>query len=59
MMDLPWLHVSDLLGWKNVVAQLYNVRAVPQNRLIDPNGKIIAANMRGKELLERLDKEIH
>lgn len=56
---LPWLHVSDLQGWKNVVAELYNVRAVPQNWLIDPNGKIIAANMRGKELLERLDKEIH
>lgn len=56
---LPWLHVSDLQGWKNVVAQLYNVRAVPQNWLIDPNGKIVAANMRGKELEERLAKEIH
>ena len=56
---LPWLHVSDLQGWKNVVAALYNVRAVPQNWLIDPNGKIIAANMRGKELEERLAKELH
>lgn len=56
---LPWVHVSDLQGWKNAVAQLYNVRAVPQNWLIDPNGKIVAANMRGKELEERLAKELH
>lgn len=56
--QLPWLHVSDLKGWENVVAQLYNVRAVPQNWLIDPNGVIIATNMRGKELEERLSKAL-
>lgn len=55
---LPWLHVSDLQGWDNVVAKLYNVRAVPQNWLIDPNGKIIATNMRGKELEEKLAKAL-
>ncbi|UYQ95389.1 AhpC/TSA family protein [Chitinophaga horti] len=55
---LPWLHVSDLLGWDNVVAKLYNVRAVPQNWLIDPEGKIIAANMRGKDLEEKLAKAL-
>ncbi|GEP98445.1 TlpA disulfide reductase family protein [Chitinophaga cymbidii] len=55
---LPWLHVSDLKGWKNVVAQLYNVRAVPQNWLIDPNGVIIASNLRGKELEEELSKAL-
>lgn len=51
---LSWLHVSDLKGWNNVVAELYNVKAVPQNWLIDPDGKIIAVNMRGAELDERL-----
>lgn len=51
---LPWLHVSDLKGWKNEVAEQYSVRAVPQNWLIDPNGVIIAANMRGKELDDKL-----
>ncbi|WP_295128812.1 TlpA disulfide reductase family protein [uncultured Chitinophaga sp.] len=55
---LPWLHVSDLKGWDNVVAKLYNVRAVPQNWLIDPNGVIIATNMRGKELEDRLEKAL-
>lgn len=52
--DLPWLHVSDLQGWKNVVAEQYDVKAIPQNWLIDPNGVIIGQNMRGKELEERL-----
>lgn len=51
---LPWLHVSDLKGWKNEVAVQYNVQAVPQNWLIDPNGVIIASNMRGKELEDKL-----
>lgn len=55
---LPWIHVSDLKGWENVVAALYNVRAVPQNWLIDPQGKIIAANMRGKELEDKLTEMI-
>jgi peroxiredoxin len=51
---LTWLHVSDLKGWKNEVAVLYNVQAVPQNWLIDPNGIIIAKNMRGEELSKKL-----
>jgi thiol-disulfide isomerase/thioredoxin len=51
---LPWLHVSDLLGWKNAVAEQYDVKAIPQNWLIDPNGVIIGQNMRGKDLEERL-----
>ncbi|SMC66451.1 TlpA disulfide reductase family protein [Pedobacter nyackensis] len=51
---LPWLHVSDLKGWKNAVGELYNVKAVPQNFLIDPNGVIVAKNLRGKALEEKL-----
>lgn len=51
---LTWTHVSDLKGWKNEVAELYKVRAVPQNFLIDPNGRIIGKNLRE----ERLQKEL-
>ena len=53
---LPWLHVSDLKGWKNEVAVQYNVQAVPQNWLVDPNGVIIAKNMRGEELEKKLEE---
>ncbi|MGV8877497.1 MAG: redoxin domain-containing protein [Sphingobacteriaceae bacterium] len=51
---LTWTHVSDLKGWYNEVATLYSVRAVPQNLLIDPTGKIIAKNLRGEELVQRM-----
>jgi peroxiredoxin len=53
---LPWIHVSDLKGWKNAVARLYGVTSVPQNLLLDPKGKIVAKNLRGEELLGALDK---
>jgi peroxiredoxin len=48
--SLSWLHVSDLKGWKNEVAKLYEVRFIPQNILIDPNGIIIAKNITGVKL---------
>ena len=55
--DLDWTHVSDLKGWMNEVAVQYNIKFVPQNRLIDPDGKIIVRNLRGDDLQEKL-KEI-
>lgn len=51
---LIWPQVSDLNGWKNEVAILYNVRQIPQNFLLDPTGKIIAKNLLGHELEAKL-----
>ena len=51
---LTWTNVSDLNYWDNAVAKLYGVRAVPQNYLIDPQGKIVAQNLRGEELQKTL-----
>lgn len=51
---MPWIHVSDLKGWKNEVALKYGISAVPQNFLIDPNGMVIGKNLRGEELHEKL-----
>ncbi|NLR61149.1 redoxin domain-containing protein [Chitinophaga polysaccharea] len=53
---LAWKHVSDLKGWKNAAADLYGVRAIPQNVLIDPKGKIVAKNLRGEELESKLEE---
>ena len=52
--QLDWTHVSDLKYWNNEVAQLYMVKSIPQNFLIDPKGKIIAANLRGEALSKKL-----
>jgi hypothetical protein len=51
---LTWKHVCDLKGWHNEVATLYGIRAVPQNILIAPDGKIITKNLRGEALENKL-----
>jgi peroxiredoxin len=51
---LAWNHVSDLKFWDNAVAKQYGIQAIPQNLLIDPQGKIIAKNLRGEELDQKL-----
>ena len=53
---LEWPQVSDLKYWYNAVAKLYDVKSVPTNFLIDPNGKIVAKNLRGEALLKKLDE---
>lgn len=51
---LPWTQVSDLQGWNNAASRLYMVRAIPQNFLIGPDGKILGKNLRGKALQDKL-----
>jgi peroxiredoxin len=51
---LAWNHVSDLKYWDNEVAKQYAIRAIPQNILIDPQGKIVAKNLNGEELEKKL-----
>jgi hypothetical protein len=56
MDGLTWSHVSDLKGWNNEVAALFQIRSIPQNLLIDPDGKIIAKNLRGAVLENKLSE---
>lgn len=51
---MAWTQVSDLKAWDNNAAKLYGVRAIPQNFLLDPQGKIIAKNLRGEALNAKL-----
>jgi peroxiredoxin len=51
---LAWTHVSDLKFWNNAAAELYHVQSIPQNFLIDPNGKIVAKDLRGEDLERKL-----
>ena len=54
--NLTWTHVSDLKGWQNEAAALYNVQAVPSNFLINPEGKIIGKNLRAEDLVKKLEE---
>jgi peroxiredoxin len=53
---LTWTHLSDLKFWSNDVARMFKISSIPQNFLLDPEGKIIAKNLRGEELQTRLDE---
>lgn len=55
---LEWTQVSDLRFWDNEVAKQYGIKAIPQNLLLDPDGKIIAKNLRGEELDQKLGEAI-
>jgi len=49
-------HVSDLAGWQSSAAALYSVKSIPQTFLLDKEGKIVAKNLRGKALEDKLEE---
>ena len=51
---LAWKQVSDLKYWSSEAAALYNVEGIPYNVLLDPKGKIIATELRGPDLQNKL-----
>jgi peroxiredoxin len=48
--NLTWTHVSDLKYWNNEVAVKFGIQSIPANFLIDPNGVVIARDVRGEDL---------
>ena len=54
---MPWTHLSDLKGWRTVASSVYDVNSIPDNLLIDPQGKIVARGLRAQGLQNKL-KEI-
>ena len=53
---ITWGQVSDLKWWDNAAAKLYAVNAIPANFLLDESGKIIAKNLRGKDLYKKVSE---
>ena len=51
---LVWKHGSDLKGWQSAPAKLYSVTGIPHTILLDENNKIIAKNLRGDELKQKI-----
>ncbi|MEO9209885.1 MAG: TlpA disulfide reductase family protein [Ginsengibacter sp.] len=54
MDGLSWTQLSDLKGWQNEVSTMFKITSIPQNILIDPKGRIIAKNLRGADLINKL-----
>ncbi|MFK7969220.1 MAG: thioredoxin-like domain-containing protein [Bacteroidia bacterium] len=53
---LMWIQVSDLKGWQSSAGKYYGVKAIPHTVLVDPQGMIIARDLRGPSLRDKLEE---
>jgi peroxiredoxin len=52
--QLTWTHVTDLKFWDCAAARLYGIGSIPANFLLDETGTIIARDLRGEELFNKV-----
>ena len=55
-LNMPWTNLSDLKSWDCVGGRIYKVNSIPDNLLIDPQGKIVARGLRGEALQVKLQE---
>ena len=53
-LGITWPQLSDLKGWQCAAGALYGVRSIPATILFGPDGKVVATDLRGDALQERL-----
>jgi thiol-disulfide isomerase/thioredoxin len=54
-LNITWAQMSDLKGWDNEAAKLYGVNSIPATVLVNREGIIIARNLRGEAIAEKLE----
>lgn len=52
----PFVQLSELKGRRSELTAIYGISTIPANLLVDPQGKIIAADLRGKALTKKLEE---
>lgn len=55
-LNMPWINLSDLKSWDCLGGKIYKVNSIPDNLLIDPQGKIVARALRGEALQVKLQE---
>jgi len=55
-LGITWPQMSDLKGWESELSQPYAVRGIPHTVLLDKDGKILLKDLRGEDLLKKLDE---
>lgn len=53
-MKMPWIHLSDLAGWKSIGSSIYEINSIPSNILFDGEGKVVDIDLRGEQLEYKL-----
>lgn len=51
---MKWHNISDLKGWKCAASEVYGISSIPSNILVDGEGKIVASDLRGEDLQQKL-----
>ena len=49
-MDMKWQQVSDLKGWENAAAVMLGIQSIPFTMVLDSNGHLLQAGLRGQQL---------
>ena len=57
-LGMTWPQMSDLKGWESTASAVYGIRSIPSNILIDPQGKIVAMDLREQRLHEVLAEKL-
>lgn len=55
-LGITWTQLSDLKGWQNGGAALYGVNSIPHTLLVGKDGTIIAKNLHGQELEDKIQE---
>ena len=58
-MGMTWTQLSDLQGWHNSAAQMYGIQAIPFTIVVDNEGKVLAAGLRGEELTAFIAQQLN
>ncbi len=53
-LGIEWPQISDLQGWNCAGAKLYGVNSIPATVLVAKDGTILAKNLRGEAIQEKL-----
>lgn len=51
---ITWTQVSNLKGWEDAIAKIYNVQQIPATFILDAQGKFIDHDLRGEDLKSKI-----
>ena len=57
-LQLTWPQMSDLKGWENAAAQMFNVTSIPHTIVVDQQGKILRRGLRGEQLRQFIETQL-
>ena len=53
-----WKQICDFKGWNNSIVKNQNIESLPSNLLLDKNKRIIARDIRGQKLIDKVKELI-